>query len=94
MAKATVEDDNQPKLIETDHPARNKILALVKKIRSADADRSEAQEKGTKAREELAELMHEHKLGEFRVQEFIAKLKPGRDKVSVRKAADDEEDSE
>lgn len=94
MAKATVEEDHQLALIETDHPQRAKILKLVKTIKGADTDRSEAQERSTKARDDLAALMRELKLPECRIGEFAIKLRPGRDKVSVRKADDEQEEGE
>lgn len=93
MAKREAVVDEQPALLDVDHPARPQILRLVREIRGYDDDRSVAQDKGTKRREALAEVMHEHKLTEFRVGEFVAKLKPGKDKVSVRKVSPDEDNN-
>jgi hypothetical protein len=82
-------DPHQPDLLDVKHPAHKKVASLVKRIRECDLDRSEAQEAATRARDELADVLHEHKLKEFRIGEHLVKLRPGKDKVSVRKAESD-----
>jgi hypothetical protein len=93
-APSTISIGEQLELIDVKHPAHKKISALVRRIRECDADRSEAQEASTRAREDLGEVLHEHNLREFRIGEHIVKIRPGKEKVSVRKAETEGGDEE
>lgn len=89
MAKQREEVEEQPELIETEHPAKARIIAAAKKVKLADKDRSAAQEDATAAREKLAEVMKEAKLTQFVGGGFTINITVG-EKVSVKSQSNDE----
>ena len=81
------DSDGQFELIDTEHPAEKKILSLAKRIRAADKERSEANAKADKLRDELKELLHEHKIKRFIRRDVEINLRPSEERVSVRTRA-------
>lgn len=75
--------DGQLDLIDVEHPANKKIIALAKVIRSFDRDRSEAQGKADEKRHEMAELLRENKIARFKNGDVEVTLKEV-EKVSVK----------
>ena len=92
-AEVEVEPGEQLQLLDTDHPARAQIMRICGAINKADKERSAAQTKATDQRDKLAEVMHEHKLTDFRAGKYVVRL-TGIERVSVKKITATENDSD
>ena len=83
----------QLQLIEADHPARKKLMALARGVKRTDLKRKEAQDEREKLCDKITETMAEHKLeGSFRVGDIEIQVKPGKTKVSVRGVKEEDAD--
>ncbi len=87
-------ENEQLELLESDHPARKKLLALARGVKRTDLARKEAQDERDRLAEKIKETMAEHKIeGGFRVGNIEIQVKQGKTKVSVKGVKEEDADA-
>jgi len=84
--------EGQEPLIETDHEEDKPIIKQARLIRSLGRERSEVQDRETKARLKLLDLMKERGKDTYKFGDIDIRVKHGTDKISVRVAEDESDD--
>lgn len=81
------DENGQGVLLDTADPKHKPIIACARAVRKIGKERSEVQDRETKKRDELIELMHGQKLTYFRFGDIEVRIKAGSEKVSVKTAS-------